>query len=248
MPTADLQKIKQFTTGEWAGLNELFVDERGEWHTYPHIADGFSGYVPFWELEETPQKHSPLRDVEEALNNQTHWNNDPLRALSYAAGMVALSDNNDIFPWQIDGISEAFNSLGLASKNGLPLDAPDRLTERKDYKKYYNQIRKMESERLLVQIAELAEVIENQNLEEQLYASHPRQDKYGWHSSQGGWLAPLIGLSIKDNRVNGYRHQVHNVFPVVYQNDGVAARMGKIARRGLYTAYAPHEGTEYYKP
>ena len=251
LPQADLSQMDEFTTGSWAELSILFVGEPGKKLKYPHIADGFVGYLPYWETPEEGSSpvfhggidHSPLEKIEEALGGRTHENHRPLRHLSHAVGIIANQKNKHIHLWQREEVLEAFERL-KRERESLQLKSPEENWRQGDFKEYYDRIRELEAEDLQDKVRKLGRLVIVQNDIEQLYVSSPNRDKWGQYRGEGGRLAPLVGLSINSGETNDYRKQVHGVVPVILQKNGTIAIMGGAATGSLYTAYAPKKGLE----
>ena len=229
LPPADTAHLSEFTTGEWAGMSQLFTQDTDGRHIYPYFADWASGYLPNWG--EGDGRH-PLLKLEAALSQGLHNTQQPLRLLSYQVGQVADEERttNKIHSWEREFISAIYSTLEDST-----LAQPDASWKRSDFKKYYPQIRKIESKKLHNEVVELAGLVAIQNTEEQLYVAK----RYAPHMG-AGWLAPLIGLSINPEE-KSYREQVHDVVAVIQQNDGTRALLDATAAN-FYTAYVPFKG------
>lgn len=236
LPPVNTNKLDEFTIGDWAGLSELFVQKDDGKHTFPHIADYLSGYLPNWgvtEVEYTYKKH-PLEDVQTALGQMTHNNFQALRLLSFQVGQIVDPERSGsaIYGWERQSVDEQYIKLPIRTFN----EKPTKKWDKARFQEFYLNVRETESKKLIEDVKKVAGAIAIQNDAEQLYVAKTIA-KYG---ESNGWLAPLLGLCV-DPTINPYRDQVHEVVAVVRQTDGVVAHM-KGVTGNLYTAYAPREG------
>jgi len=223
--------MSPFTTDDLAGMSILFVQEEDGKHQFPHFADEMSGYMPNWG--ENGNRH-PLQTIEIALRQDLHTTFQSLRMLSCKVGQAADSDRRGkkIYKWERETIADAFKKV----KSPAQLEKPKSNWGRADFANYYKQIRDAEAKKLRSQVIELAGHIVTQNELQQLYIAKENNLAKGT-----GWLAPLIGLSVNTTTRNTYFYQVHDVVPVVQQQNGKRALLNG-AGAGLYTAFAPLQG------
>lgn len=229
LPDVSEELVTSFTTDGWADTGMLYTGNPGQELIYPHIADKFAGYLPGWG--EGDNRH-PLRYVEVALHQDLHSTDQSLRLFSRAVGQVVANEGGwGIREWQRTDIAREYKKIP-----NIDLTPPEPLWTLEDFSMYYQQVRAVEANRLRVQVTELAGRVVAQNAIEPLYVA--------WESTLCtgvGWLAPLIGLCIDTGKINNYRSQVHNVLPVVRQNDNTVAQIRE-ATLGVYTKYAPRHG------
>ena len=230
LQNAPNKQLTPFTTGGWANMSELFVQLPEGRFVYPRFADALAGYLPDWE--EDGGKRHPLRGVETALRQDLHTESQPLRLLSFQVGQINNGDRSpDIAKWERQVIADVYNKL-----EGIDLVQPQPDWTRDDFAQYYEQVRVTEAAMLLGSVVSLAKHIKAQNQKEQLFVAREALSPEG-----SGWLAPLVGLSIDTKYKNDYRDQVHDVLPVVSQNNDETTLL-RGATAGLYTAYAPNKG------
>lgn len=232
LPNASNKQLTPFMTGGWAGMSILYADGADGKCSYPHFADGFEGFLPNWGEGDSPH---PLQDVETALRQDLHPSYQPLRALSYHVGQIANNSQKGmgIEDWELEVIASDLEELGATN-----LGSPQPTWESADFTDYYAQIQALEAGILRAQVIKLAWHVAAQNLIEPLYVA---REAYSRRVGGSGWLAPLAGLCIDTNHVNDYTSQIHDVVPVVRQNDDTVALL-RGATASLYTGYAPLQG------
>jgi hypothetical protein len=218
---ANTKRLQPFTTTGWAEMDVLYVKSEGVGlREFPHISD-FLGYLGVGLSD------SPLKRVERALAGDLQpRSNNSLRHLSFQVGQAVDPERDGrIHEWEKTQIAQIERHIREGAKTTIPTRRGWAKDELEDY---YAAIRTEESKQLHKQVIDLAGVVALQNEKCQLYVERERGLDRG-----SGWLAPLVGLSVRPEQQD-YYSQVHEVVPVVTQKDGAPALLFG-ANSTLYT-------------
>lgn len=218
LPRASTKHLVPYATDSWAGMDVLHTTTG----TYPHTEDILHG-DSLAGLD-----HESLRAVGRVISGEL-FEGTNLRWLSFQVGQALGPDHDcDVQAWERKVIGSILEKVDLG--DGQPCDAPTKSWGTEHYQELYERIRAAETRLLRVRVSNLAGVIIATNETRQLYVQRENGLKRGT-----GWLAPLLGVAV-DAQINQSDEQVHDVIPVIRQNNDVLALL-RGAGAGLYMPY-----------